>query len=94
MTFKKPGETIPAIPLRWVKNDVEAAKTFFGPGRTTPALTYSGAPIEADFPLTYEALAPYVHEILNQAAPIEAAEGFVGLVEIKNGLVQVSPAAT
>ena len=60
--------TEPAIPLRWIHNDIESARKVFGPG-----LTYLGAPIQADFKLSYEALAPYVTEVLDLAAPLEGA---------------------
>ena len=66
------------IPLRWIKNDVANAKIAFGPGRVeTPELTYLGAPIHADFELSYESLAPYVTEVLDQAAPLEGSGGKV-----------------
>lgn len=75
------------IPLRWVENNVEGAKYAFG--GSTPELTYSGAPIHADFELNYENLAPYVREVLDQAAPIEAAGLPVKLVEIRAGMIKV-----
>lgn len=78
-----------SIPLRWVKNDAESAEKAFGPGRVTPAFTYLGAPIQADFELTYANLAPYVTEVLDQAAPLEGAGVGIKLVEIKNGQVKV-----
>lgn len=80
---------MPDIPLRWVQNNIEGAKFAFGAGRTTPELTYRGAPIRADFPLSYEALAPFVTEVLDQAAPLEGAGIDVKLVEIQNGVVKV-----
>ncbi len=83
------SEEMMQIPLRWVQNDVENAKKVFGEGRSTPAFTYCGAPIQADFELTYEALAPYVTEVLNLAAPIEAAGLQVKLIEIADGEVKV-----
>jgi hypothetical protein len=43
----KNGETVPEIALRWVENDAEGAKSFFGGGRVTPEYTYLGAPILA-----------------------------------------------
>lgn len=73
-------------PLRWIKNDVEGARFAFG-GRTE--FTYLGAPIQADFPLTYENLAPYVTAVLDQAAPLEGAGVDIKLVEIKAGVVKV-----
>lgn len=79
----------PAIPLRWIKNDLEGARSTFGPGRFTPALTYLGAPIQADFELNYENLAPYVITVLDLAAPLEGAGLTVKLVEIKGGKVKV-----
>lgn len=77
------------IPTRWIKNDVANAKIAFGPGRATSEFTYLGAPISADFELSYENLAPYVTEVLDQAAPLEGAGVSVKLVEIKNGRVKV-----
>lgn len=71
------------------KNDAKTAENVFGGGRTTPEFTYLGAPIHTDFPLTYEALAPYVTNTLDQAAVIEATGFRVVLVEIKNGKVVV-----
>lgn len=76
------------VPLRWVKNDVDGAKYAFGPGRVTPEFTYLGAPIKADFDLTYENLAPYVTEVLDLAEPFE---GMVGRVEIRGGKVNILP---
>ena len=77
------------IPLRWVKNDIEGAKFAFGGGPTTQELTYFGAPISADFELSYENLAPYVTDVLDIAASLEGAGVDVKLVEIKGGVVQV-----
>jgi hypothetical protein len=77
------------IPLRWVKNNIEGAKFAFGGGRVTPELTYLGAPIHADFELTYEALAPYVTQVLDMASTLQAAGLEVKLVEIKDGVVKV-----
>jgi hypothetical protein len=70
-------------PLRWVKDDVEGAKFAF------INLTYLGAPIIADFELSYENLAPYVTKVLDLAAPLEGAGVTVKLVEIKGGVVKV-----
>lgn len=80
---------IPNIPLRWVENNVSGAKFAFGGGRSSPEFTYLGAPISADFSLSYENLAPYVGEVLNLAAPLEGAGVGVKLVEIKGGVVKV-----
>lgn len=77
------------IPLRWVKDNIEGAKFAFGGGPTTPELTYCGAPINADFELSYENLAPYVTKVLNLAAPLEGAGLIIKLVEIKGGEVKV-----
>lgn len=77
------------IPLRWVKNDIEGAKFAFGGGRVSPELTYLGAPIHADFELSYESLAPYVTQVLDIAASLEGAGLDVKLVEIKGGVVEV-----
>jgi hypothetical protein len=77
------------IPLRWIKNDLEGAEFAFGGGKVTPPLTYLGAPINADFPLSLEALAPYVSQVLDLAAPLEGAGLRVALVEIKDGKVRV-----
>lgn len=84
------SEHEPAIPLRWVKNDLEGAEFAFGPGRESPALTYLGAPIEADFELSYDSLAPYVTRVLNLAADLEGVGRDVQRVEIKDGRVRVS----
>ncbi len=78
-----------SVRLRWVKNDVKAAQAVFGGGKTTPELTYLGAPILADFALSYESLAPYVTAVLDLAAPLEGAGLSIKLVEIKNGVVKV-----
>ncbi len=75
--------------LRWVGNDVRGAQFAFGAGRDSPELTYRGASISADFPLSYEALAPYVSEVLDQAAALEGAGLVVRLVEIQKGTVKV-----
>ena len=80
---------VKTIPLRWVKDNVEGAKFAFGGGPTTKELTYLGAPINADFELSYESLAPYVTKVLNLAAPLEGAGLTVKLVEIKGGEVKV-----
>lgn len=77
------------FPLRWVKNDSAAAECFFGGGRSTPEFTYQGAPISADFELTYANLAPYVTDILDQAAEIEAMGKRVTLIGIQNGKATV-----
>jgi hypothetical protein len=71
-----------------VKADVEGAKFAF---KTSDdgGMTYLGAPVEADFPLSYESLAPYVAEVLDQAAPIEGAGLGIHSVQIKNGQVKV-----
>lgn len=75
-----------SIPLRWVQNTVEGAKFAFGEG---PELKYLGAPIQADFELSHESLAPFVTAVLDQAAPLEGAGLDVRLVEIKGGQVKV-----
>jgi hypothetical protein len=77
------------VPLRFIHNDLKGAEFAFGPGRYTPAFTYQGAPIHADFELSYEALAPYVTEVLDLAAPLEGAGLNVALIEIKDGKVKV-----
>lgn len=61
----------------------------FGPGRFSPEFTYQGTPIHADFELSYENLAPYVTEVLDQATVLEITGVDVTLVEIKNGKVKV-----
>lgn len=81
--------TATATPLRWIRNDVKSAKVAFGAGRSTPELTYLGAPIHTDFELSYENLAPFVTRVLDLAAPIEGSGLDVKLVEIKNGVVKV-----
>jgi hypothetical protein len=75
------------IPLRWIKNTAEYAEKCFGEGKTP--FTYCEAPIQADFTLTYENLAPYVTKILDKAAPLEGAGLYVRLIEIKDGKVLV-----
>lgn len=77
------------ISLRWVKNDIEGSKFAFGGGRSSPEFTYCGAPIQADFELTYESLVPYLCEVLDKAACLEGTGVAVKLVEIKGGVVQV-----
>lgn len=78
------------IPLKKIDvNDLPSAEIVFGGGRSTPPLTYLGAPIHADFELSYAALAPYVNAVLDLAAPIEGAGLSVVLVEIKDGKVKV-----
>jgi hypothetical protein len=76
-------------PLRWVKNDITGAKFAFCGGPTKKELTYLGAPINADFELSYESLAPYVTQVLDLAAPLEGAGLTIKLVEIKGGVVKV-----
>ena len=76
------------IPLKWIKNNLEGSKFAFG-SHGCPELTYLGAPINADFELSFEALAPYVTQVLDQAAPLEGAGITIKLVEIKNGVVKV-----
>lgn len=75
------------IPLRWIKNDIEGAKFAFGTVGTSPS--YLGAPIHADFELSYENLAPYVTQVLDLTAPLEGAGLIIKLVEIKDGVVKV-----
>lgn len=79
------GEMADLIPLRWIKNDIEGARFAFG----EVAHTYLGAPIQADFKLSLESLAPYVTEVLDLSAPLEGAGVRVALVEIKGGKVRV-----
>lgn len=79
-------------PLRWINNDLAGAEFAFrnDPGYgPLPFHFYSGAPIHADFELTLDNLAPFVTEVLDQAAVIEAAGLEVKLVEIKDGKVKV-----
>ncbi len=81
-------DIIPPIPLRWVKDDIDDAKFAFrdnGQG----SYTYLGAPINADFELSYESLAPYVTKVLDLAAPLEGCGLMIRLVEIKNSNVKV-----
>ena len=80
---------MPLIPLQWVNNDVKGAEFAFGGGRNTPAFTYLGAAIHADFELTFENLAPYVTRVLDLAASLEGTGLSICLVEIKNGVVRV-----
>jgi hypothetical protein len=63
------------IKLRWIHNNTGDAKKCFGGGRYASEFTYLGAPILADFELSYENLAPYVTEVLD--------------LEIKGGKVKV-----
>jgi hypothetical protein len=79
MTHLAPKEKIPV--------SAEGAKMVFGGGRVTPEFTYLGAPIDADFPLTYENLAPYVASTLDLAAPMDAYGFSIRRVEIKEGRV-------
>ena len=74
------------VPLRWIQNDLKGAEFAFREG---PPITYLGAPVVADFPLSLEALAPYVTQVLDLAAPLEGAGLCVALIEIKGGKVQV-----
>jgi hypothetical protein len=72
--------------LLWVKNDEEGAAFAFnqkGDGRWY----YLGAPVEADFELSLESLAPWVTKVLDLAAPLEGRGRVVTLVEIKGGRV-------
>ena len=62
-------------------NTVYAAKQVFGGGRVSSELTYLGVPIEADFEITYENLAPYVRRVLDLAAPIEGCGNLVQSVK-------------
>jgi hypothetical protein len=75
------------IPLRWIKDDIEGAKFAFR--QQGSLFFYLNAPVHADFPLSFESLAPYVTRVLDLAAPLEGAGLFVKLVEIKNGKVRV-----
>ncbi len=75
------------VPLRWIKNDIEGAKFAFREERGR--WFYLVAPVTADFPLSYETLAPFVQQVLDLAAPLEGAGLIVKLVEIKNGKVKV-----
>jgi hypothetical protein len=83
------ADTLEPIALRWVGNTFEGAVLAFGPGRSSPELTYLGAPILADFALSYESLAPYVTAVLDQASALEGADLSVRLVEIRAGKVRV-----
>jgi hypothetical protein len=81
------GNVVP----RGAMNSKEGARLTFGGGRATSEFSYLGAPIEADFELSYENLAPFVVQVLDLAAPIEDAGRRVDRVEIKNGTVRVTP---
>ncbi len=80
-------KSVPVIPLRWIKNDIEGAKFAFRDNGTE--FTYLSAPISADFELSYESLAPYVTQVLDMAAPLEGHGLMIRLVEIKNNTVKV-----
>lgn len=71
-------------------NTPKSAEVVFGGGRVSLPLTYLGAPIQADFELSFEALAPYVTHVLDMVAPIEGSGRRVTLVTIKNGVVTVT----
>jgi hypothetical protein len=75
------------IPLLWIKNDLEGARFAFR--QEEDLFFYLGAPVQADFPLSYETLAPYVIQVLDLAAPIEGAGIDIKLVEIKGGKAKV-----
>jgi hypothetical protein len=75
------------IPLRWIKNDVERARFAFR--ERGGHFFYLTAPVHADFPLSFDSLAPYVSQVLDLAAPLEGAGLTVKLVEIKGGKVKV-----
>lgn len=75
------------IPLRWITNDIEGAKFAFREERGH--FFYLCAPVHADFKLSFEALGPFVQQVLDLAAPLEGAGLIVKLVEIKGGKVKV-----
>jgi hypothetical protein len=81
-------DIIPPIPLRWVKDNIDGAKFAFR-DKGQGSFTYLGAPISADFELSYESLAPYVTKVLDLAAPLEGCGLMIRLVEIKNNIVKV-----
>ena len=88
MTDKMNQRPLPAIPLRWVTNDVKGAEYAFR-SNNAQGFTYSGAPVSTDFPTSFETLAPYTTQVLDQAALLESAGLEIKLVEIKSGKVKV-----
>lgn len=80
--------TISPIPLRWIGDNIDGSKfAFTDKGRGS--FTYLGAPINADFELSYENLATYITKILDQAATLEGCGLIIRLVDIKNNIVKV-----
>jgi hypothetical protein len=76
------------IPLRWIKNDLKGAEFAFNQ-KEDGRWYYCSAPINADFELSLETLAPYVTRVLDLAAPLEGTGLCVALVEIKADIVKV-----
>lgn len=79
------------IPLRWAnQNPSETARRFLdAPDDKHPMWAFLDAPIEADFPITPETLAPYVVDVLDQMAEIEACGVAVAWIKVKGGVVKV-----
>lgn len=68
---------------------IKYAKMVFGGGRNSSEFTYLGVPLEVDFELTYENLAPFVVEVLDQAALIEGKGLYITKIQIKDKQVKV-----
>ena len=74
---------IPVPSLLWISNTPETAAELLDSGR------FASYPIEADFPINSNSVAPFVTSIFDALAPLEAHEIPVGLISIKNGEVRV-----
>lgn len=81
------------IPLGWLKADIDSARIVLnreGGQLRSPSGWYVGnTPITADFELSYESFAPFLVDVLDAMAPIEAAGLCPALVEIRNGKIRV-----
>lgn len=77
------------IPLRWVQNDRKGAEFAFRQN-DDGAFTFFGVPIQADFKLSYDSLAPYVTSVLDQETVITINENRepIGLT-IEQGVARV-----
>lgn len=73
---------------RWIPNTSEAAATMLEslPGG---GWQFGAVPLEADFEISSESLAPYVVAIFDALAPLESLEIPVVLISIRDGRVRI-----
>ena len=77
------------IPLKF-GTPIEYARKFLEASDDKhPTWTFLDTPIEADFELTPENIAPYTVQILDKMAEIEK-DGLVSKITVVNGSIQVS----